>query len=294
MKFLRRALLVTVVGLLSACAGNRGIPASMLGWNRPFPAFKIAGNVHYVGTEKMAIFLITTPQGHILLDSGFEAKVPQLKASVESLGFRFEDIKILLASHAHIDHVQGHAEVRKLTGAKVYASAEDAEVIRTGGKNEWAYGDAFSWTPCPVDEIVRDGQRIDLGGTTLVARFTPGHTRGATTWTMNVSDPALSKKSSLAVVFFSSASVPPGAKLVDNPAYPDAVAAYKKSFARWKALPCDVFLGSHSEFFDLARKYDARKDGQGGKPDPFLDPGGYQRAIADWEKKFLAHVDSES
>ncbi|HEY0707396.1 MAG TPA: hypothetical protein VGG33_11400, partial [Polyangia bacterium] len=95
--------------------------------------------------------------------------------------------------------------------------------------------------------------------------------------------------------FFSSASVPPGAKLVDNPAYPDAVAAYKKSFARWQALPCDVFLGSHSEFFDLARKYDARKDGQGGgKPDPFLDPGGYQRAIADWEKKFRAHVDSES
>src|SRR5262249_19707763 len=150
--------------------------------------FRVAGNVHFVGTGHMGIFLITTPGGHILLDSGFEANVPSLQRSVETLGFRIADIKILLASHAHIDHVQGHALVRRLTGARVLASAQDAPVIATGGKGEWAYGDRYAWAPCPVDGIVADGDRVELGGTVLVARLTPGHSKGATTWTTTVDD----------------------------------------------------------------------------------------------------------
>lgn len=283
---------VRIIGLMTlliglSCAANRGVPASMLGWNAPVPPFRVTGNIYYVGTNEMALFLIATPAGHILLDSGFEVKVPQLRQSVEALGFRFGDIKILLASHAHIDHVQGHASVRRLTGARVLASKEDASVIATGGKGEWAYGDRFSWTPCPVDGIVEDGARIELGGTVLVAHLTPGHTRGATTWTTTV----VNDGRALAVVFFPSATVPPGARLVDNPGFPGVIAAYENSFAVWRRLPCDVFLGAHASFFGLQAK--AKRLRAGERPNPFIDPAGYRQVIATSESRFRAVVESQ-
>jgi metallo-beta-lactamase class B len=247
----------------------------------------VAGNIYYVGTNEISLFLIATPAGHILIDSGFEAKVPELRQRIESLGLHFGDIKILLASHAHIDHVQGHALVRRLTGARVLASREDAAVIASGGRGEWAYKDAFSWTPCPVDEIVVDGARVELGGTSLIAHLTPGHTRGATTWTTVVRD----GDRPLAVVFFPSATVPPGARLVDNPDYPDVVAAYRSSFAIWRGLPCDIFLGAHTSFFGMQAK--AKRLNAGRRPNPFIDPAGYAEAIATFETKFNAAVQSQ-
>jgi metallo-beta-lactamase class B len=276
---------VLLFAAVAGCAGGpHGVPASMLDWNRPFQPFRVAGNVHYVGTNVMALFLLTTPAGHILIDSGFEKNVPRLRQNVEALGFRFADIKVLLSSHAHIDHVQGHALVRQLTGARVVASAGDAPTITSGGKDEWAYGDDFSWPPCPVDQIVGDGEAIELGGTTLTARLTPGHTRGAVTWTTTVKEAGRN----LDVVFYASGTIPPGVKVVDNPAYPEAVAAYQRSFATWKALPCDVFLGSHGEFFDLAKKFQKWKDGD---RLAFVDPQGYRRTIAEAERQFRAAVD---
>jgi metallo-beta-lactamase class B len=273
-------VLVALATLAVGCAtGPHDVPWMMRGWNDPFPPFRVAGNIHYVGTNRMALFLLTTPEGHILVDSGFEAGVPQLKKNVEALGFRFEDIKILLFSHAHVDHVQAHALVRQLTGAQVVVSAADAPTVKTGGKEEWAYGDMFSWPPCPVDRIVGDGDVVELGGTRLVARLTPGHSKGATTWTTTVEEGGRT----LAVVFFPSGNVPPGAKLVDNPAYPGVVAAFERSFALWRSLPCDVFLGAHGEFFDLERKW---KRLQAGEANAFVDPAGYRAAIDDAEKKF--------
>jgi metallo-beta-lactamase class B len=286
MRQLRRSL-VAMTMLLSACASNRGIPAAMLGWSAPLPPFRVADNVYFVGNQGMAFFLITTPVGHILLDTGFEAKVPQLRASVEALGFRFTDIKILLASHAHIDHVQGHALVRRLTGARVVASREDAGVIASGGKGEWAYRDTYAWTPCPVDTIIEDGGTVELGGTTMVAHLTPGHTRGATTWTMNVHEDGRS----LAVLFFPSASVPPGVRLVNNPDYPTVVQAYETSFARWRELPCQIFLGAHGAFFDLQGK--SKRLAAGERPNPFIDPEGFARTITDFEAKFHAVLASQ-
>src|SRR5438067_6493332 len=166
---LRAWLAVSLALIATACVGPHDVPWAMRTWNGPFAPFRVAGNVYFVGTNNLGIFLITTPAGHILLDSGFEPNVPALRRSVEQLGFRFEDIKVLLASHAHIDHVQAHALVRRLTGARVLASAADAPVIETGGKGDWAYGTAFAWPPCPVDAIVKDGEKVELGGTTLVA-----------------------------------------------------------------------------------------------------------------------------
>jgi metallo-beta-lactamase class B len=280
-------VLSSLVTVASCSAVQHGVPISMTSWNRPVESFRIAGNIHYVGTSNMALFLLTTPSGHILLDTGFEDGVPRLRRNIEALGFRFEDIKIVLSSHAHIDHVQAHELVRRLTHARVFASAEDALVIRTGGKHEWAYGNSFSWPPCPVDVIVRDGDRVELGGTTLVAHLTPGHTRGATTWTTTVED----EGRRLSVVFFPSANVPPGVRLLGNPDYPRAVSDFEHSFAVWKSLPCDLFLGAHGEFFDVESKRKRQKSGAA--PNPFIDPAGYKRVIAEAEQNFRDVVTSE-
>jgi metallo-beta-lactamase class B len=210
-----------------------------------------------------------------------------LRQNVESLGFRFQDIKILLSSHAHIDHVQGHALVKQLTGARVMASAEDALVIRTGGQHEWMYGDMFSWPPCGVDTIVKDGDKVELGGTTLVAHLTPGHTRGATTWTTTVEEDGRR----LSVVFFSGANIPPATRITQNPDYPRAAADFEHSFSVWKTLPVHIFLGAHGEFFDLASKRKRQQAGE--RPNPFIDPAGYRRAIADAEQTFRDIVASE-
>lgn len=271
---------------VAGCAGQAGVPYGMRAWNRPFAPYRIVGNVHYVGTNEIAQYLITTPQGHILLDSGFEVSVPRLAANVRALGFRFEDVKILLASHAHIDHVQGHAAVRRLTGATVMVSAADAPVIATGGRGEPVFDGIYAWTPCPVDHVVADGERVTLGGTTLVAHLTPGHTRGATTWTMEVTEGGRT----LSVVFFPSANVNAGVRLVGNARYPEIADDFRRSFAVWKQLPCDVPLGSHGYFYDMQAK---RQRLTSGGANPFIDPAGYRRLVAEAEDRFNAQLVNE-
>jgi len=293
------ALAVTVftTALAASCAEQAGVPYAMRSWNRDFPPFQVIGNIYYVGTSEMAEFLITTPAGHILLDSGFEASVPRLRDNVGKLGFRFEDIKILLASHAHIDHVQAHALVRRLTGAQVVVSAPDAPFIEAGGKGEPVFDGIYSWTPCPVDLVIEDGDTMVLGGTTLTAHFTPGHTRGATTWTMRMAaDTPGTGGRPLDVVFFPSANVNSGVRLVGNTRYPEIAADFQRSFAVWKSLPCDVFLGAHGQFFGLRDKR-ARQEEEGGAAagaaNPFIDPDGYRRLISEAEQRFTAQLRSE-
>jgi metallo-beta-lactamase class B len=267
----------------------------MRSWNRDYPPYRVIGNIYYVGTNEVAEFLIATPAGHILLDSGFEASVPRLRDNVARLGFRFEDIKILLASHAHIDHVQGHALVRRLTGARVVVSAPDAPFIAAGGKGEPVFDGVYSWTPCPVDRVINDGDTVALGGTTLTAHLTPGHTMGATTWTMRLPpDAAGAGGKALDVVFFPSANVNPGVRLVGNARYPAIAADFQRSFAIWKALPCDVFLGAHGQFFGMRDKRARQVEGeQPGAPNPFVDPDGYRRLIAEAEQRFTSQLRSE-
>jgi metallo-beta-lactamase class B len=272
---------------LSACVAKYGIPGSMWHWDRNFPPHHVIGNIHYVGSSDLAQFLITTPQGHVLLDSGFEDSVPRLRDHIHALGFRFEDIALVLSSHAHIDHVQAHALVRNLTHAQVVASALDAPFIASGGQGESVFDGTYAWRPCPVDRRIGDGERVELGDTTLTARITPGHTKGATTWTMQVA----SGSRKLDVVFFPSANVNRGVRLVGNPRYPNIASDFEHSFAIWKALPCDVFLGAHGDFYDMRAKYD-RLDAHDGE-NPFIDPAGYRRAIADAEQRFRAQLASE-
>jgi metallo-beta-lactamase class B len=278
-----------------SCASGAAVPSQMWNWNRPFPPYQVIDNIYYVGSNEVAQFLVTTPAGHILLDSGFETSVPRVRENISALGFRMEDVKFLLTSHAHIDHVQGHALVRRLTGATVVTSARDAEVIAAGGKGEAVYDGVYSWPPCPVDRAVADGDKVTLGGTTLTAHLTPGHTRGAVTWTMQVAGPAGSARPRpLDVVFFPSANVNPGVRLVGNARYPEIAADFTRSFATWKALPCDVFLGVHGAFYDMRQKRERQEAAVDAIPNnPFVDPPGYRRFVAEAEERFRSQLASE-
>lgn len=254
-------------------------------WTEPFPPFRIASNLYYVGSKALASYLVTTPEGHVLINSDLEASVPLLRKSVETLGFKFNDVKILLISHAHYDHNAGSAAIQKLTGATYMVMDADVSVVESGGKTDFQYGDSptSAFPPTKVDRVLHDGDEVKLGGTVLVAHLTPGHTKGCTTWTMKVTESG----KTLDVVIVGSPNVNPGYKLLKNAAYPQIADDYERTFRVLKALPCDLFLGAHGSYFDLDAKYPRLKEGA---PSPFVDPDGYQKYVAERESAFRAEL----
>jgi metallo-beta-lactamase class B len=229
--------------------------------NKQFPPHKIVGNVYYVGTESLSSFLVTTPQGHILINSIFERNVPTIQDSVQKLGFKFEDIKIVLGSHAHGDHQEGDGLIVKLTGARAMAIAEDIPLLqsmRSPGGN-----------PRPMYESLRDGSEVKLGDMTLTAHHTPGHTPGCTTWTMKVQDGGRSYD----VLIIGSVGVNPGTNLVGNP---QLVALYRQSLKFLRSARVDVPLGSHPAMYSMSEKYPKLK---AGGPNPYIDPQGFQNEV---------------
>ncbi|WP_254507250.1 subclass B3 metallo-beta-lactamase [Anatilimnocola floriformis] len=247
--------------------------ASIARADAPFPAHRVAGNTYYVGSQELASFLITTPDGHILINSSFEETVPLIRGAVESLGFKMKDVKYLLASHAHSDHVAGHAKMRELTGAKVVVMTGDEDVIKNGGKGQYLYVDS-RWPECPVDRVLKDGDEVTLGGVKLTARHTPGHTRGCTSWTWQ----EMVDGKQLDVVVIGSPNVNPGFRLVGNKEYPTMADDYAQTFKTLKSLPCDIFLGAHGNYYDMAAKHEklAKKPAE----NPFIDPQGYKAYVA--------------
>jgi metallo-beta-lactamase class B len=239
-------------------------------WHLQFPAFKIAGNIYYVGTADLAVYLVNTPQGNILINTDFIEDVPVIRKSIESLGFKFGDIKIILISHAHGDHDEATSLIRKETGAKLMVMEQDvAEEERAGRGRPGAH----------VDRVLHDGDTVELGGSKWVAHLTPGHTPGCTTWTTRVSDGGRN----LNVVIVGSPNVNPGYYLVGNKKYPGIAEDYVKTFAVLKSLPCDVFLGAHGAYFGLQAKYAKWKAGD---RNAFIDPEGYKAYVAEREKTF--------
>lgn len=241
-----------------------------------FPPHKIIGNVYYVGTQSLGAFLVVTPEGNILINSAYERTVPVIRKSVSDLGFRFADTKIVLGSHAHADHMEGDAMVKELTGAKVMAMAEDVpalERMKPGDK------------PHPIDRVLHDGDEVNLGGSTLVAHLTPGHTRGCTTWSMKVQDGGQTYN----VVIIGSMGVNAGTRLVNNAQVPHIADEYKRGFKVLRGLACDVPLGSHPAMYNLAEKY--QKLGKG--PNPFIDPAGYKAEVDIEEHAFLEVLDQQ-
>lgn len=258
-------------------------------WTRPFPPFRIAGNLFYVGSEDLAAYLITTPQGDILINSNLESSPTQIKRSVEALGFHFADIKILLISHGHYDHCAGSAQVKKMTGAQYFVMDADVPVVESGGRNDFHYAsDKSMWfPPTHVDRVLHDGDTVRLGGAVLTAHLTAGHTKGTTTWTMD----EIEAGKTLHVVIVGSPNVNPGYKLVDNKAYPHIAADFRRQFQTLKSLPCDIFLGAHGGYFGLKQKYQRWKSGD---RRAFIDPEGYKRYIADREQAFETELERQS
>lgn len=254
-------------------------------WTEPFPPFRIAGNLYYVGSKGLASYLITTPNGHILINSDLEASIPLLQASVAKLGFKFNDIKILLISHAHWDHNAGSAKVKDLTGATYMVMDADAPVVESGGKSDFHYGSDSSslYPPTKVDRVLHDGDQVKLGDAVLVARLTPGHTKGCTTWTMTVREAAKSYDA----VIICSPNVNAGYKLVGNAKYPGIADDFARTFRVLKSLECDLFLGAHGSYFDMEAKY-ARM--LAGDTNAFVDPKGCSAFVAEKEEAFRAEL----
>jgi metallo-beta-lactamase class B len=254
-------------------------------WTEPFPPFRIAGNLYYVGSRGLANYLITTPQGHILINSDLEASVPLIRASVEKLGFKFSDVKILLISHAHSDHNAGSAMIKQLTGATYMVMDADVPTVESGGKSDFQYGNTPSslYPATKVDRVLHDGDEVKLGDAVLVAHLTPGHTKGCTTWTMKVSEAGKAYDA----VIVGSPNVNPGYKLANNTLYPRIAEDYERMFRVLKSLPCDLFLGAHGSYFDLEGKY-ARMNKRG--QNPMVDPDGYKKFIGQKEQDFRTEL----
>lgn len=257
-------------------------------WRAPVPPRRLVGNIYYVGAIGVSSFLITTADGHILIDTGFEDTVPIIRRGVEQLGFQIADIKYILSSHAHIDHTGGHAAMKRLTGASIVASAADARVLASGGADDFIPfpKDLIVYAPVRADRRVGDGESVTLGGVTLTANLTPGHTRGATTWTMNVTESGRT----FDVVFFSSASLNSGTRLLGRPAYPEIVDDFERTFVRLKSLSCDIFFAPHGGQFAMAEKFARHERGE---RDAFVDPDGWRTLIANAEKAYRDQLKAE-
>ena len=255
-------------------------------WTTVVPPFRIAGNLYYVGSRDLASYLITTPQGHILINSNLVTSPPQIRASVEKLGFHWRDIKILLISHAHYDHCAGSARILRETGAKYTVMDADVADVESGGRANFAFGHQkglLLYPPAKVCRVLHDGDKVQLGDTTLIAHKTAGHTKGCTTWTMQVADQGRTYN----VVIVGSPNVLSSYNLIDDPKYPQMAADFERQFRTLKALPCDIFLGAHGGYYDMLAKYKRLKAGDA---HAFVDPAGYKAYIAEAEQAFRVNL----
>ena len=261
-------------------------------WNRPATPHQVIGPVYFVGTNSLGSFLITTRSGHILLDPGFVESVPLIKNSMRALGFKYEDIRILLNSQAHYHHAAGLALIKRETGAQLMAMADDAPLLESGGRGDFLFGDDYPFPPVTVDRRLRDGDVIELGGLRLVARHTPGHTKGAATFVTN----AVDRGQAYQVVFATSTTVNPGTKLIDNPKYPNVVSDWERTYAILESLAPGVWVSAHTNVFDMTGKLARRTTGRGAiKPgdNAYVDPTGYRAFLATSRQRFAALLKDE-
>ena len=251
-------------------------------WNQPMEPFRIAGNIYYVGTANLASYLITTPQGDFLLDGGLPESAPLIEKSIAKLGFHLTDVKILINSHAHFDHAGGLAALKPDTGAQLIASRPDGELISQGRQVYFDLGPDTKFPAAKVDRFIEDGGTLQLGGTTLTAHLTPGHSLGCTSWTM----PAVDAGKTYNVVFVCSIAVS-GFHFLNNPKNTHLIEDFNSTFAKLHQLPCDIFLAPHSESFHLSEK---RARMQTGGPNPFIDPGEFAAFVNASEQDFRREV----
>ena len=281
-------LITTLAIAAVACSHAASTAQTNPEWTRPFPPFRIIGNIYWVGSYDLSTYLITTPQGHILINTGVGDTAQQIKASVEQLGITMRDVKILTATHGHWDHVAGMADLQKMTGATVVTSELDKELLESGGKADFRWGDTPSarFHPVRVDRTFKDGEAISLGGTSLTPHFHPGHTKGATSFTTVVRENGKTYR----VIIANLGSINPGVRVTGMPGYPGIEQDYARTFRAQKAMTIDVFLASHASQFGLHAKY---RPGDAYNPERFVDPAGFLEAVTGLEKTYLAQVAKE-
>ena len=253
-------------------------------WSRPYPPFRIAGNLYYVGTYDLGCYLVTTPKGNILINTGLAASAAQMKSNIESLGFRFSDTKILLTTQAHYDHLGAMAAIKKATGAKVWVNAPDAPVMADGGSSDYAFGNGTpTFEPIKADSLLKDGDTIRLGGVQLVMLSHPGHTKGSCSYLLKTSE----EKKSYTVLIANLPTIVIEKSFPEVVEYPSIARDYANTFASLKSLRFDLWVASHASQFGLHRKH---KPGSKYNPAAFSDRAGFNKAVADLQKQYEEHL----
>ena len=255
-------------------------------WTRPFPGHRVIGNLYAVGTYDLAVFLIASDDGHILINTGLEDSTAQIRDNIESLGFRLEDVEILLQMQAHWDHTAALEEIKQITGAEMWATEDDAPVLEDGGFSDPHFGGEETFKPITVDKIIADGELIELGAIRLTVLETPGHTAGSSSYLMEVSEGGRDYHVAIANM----GTINPGKKLVVEPTYPGVADDFAETFRRQKALDVDVWVSAHGSQYGLHDKYEA---GQAYSPDTFVDPDGFLAAVERLERLYLEQLASE-
>ena len=276
--------LAVAAGLILVVAAP--VAAQNEAWTRPFPGHRVIGNLYAVGTYDLAVFLITSDEGHILINTGVEDSTAQIRENIESLGFRLEDVEILLQMQSHWDHTAALAEIKEITGAEMWATAADAPVLEDGGFSDPHFGGRQSFAPVSVDKIIADGDLIELGTTRLTVIETPGHTAGSSSYAMQVSEGGRDYN----VVIANMGTINPGKKLVVDPTYPGVADDFAETFRKQKAWDVDVWVAAHGSQYGLHGKYEA---GQDYSPDTFVDPDGFLAAVERLEGLYREQLATE-
>ncbi len=256
------------------------------GWTKPFPAFRVIGNLYGVGTYDLSVFLITTDAGHILINTGLADSTAMIRDNIESLGFRLEDVEILLTMQAHWDHVAAMSEIKQIADAQVWATAKDARVLEDGGFSDAHFGGEETFTPVTVERILEEGDVIELGGIRLTVYEHPGHTEGSSSYTMQVTEGGVEYD----VVIANMGTINPGKRLEVDPTYPGVSEDFASTYRRQKQMDVDVFVSAHGSQYGLHDKY---VPGQAYSPDTFVDPEGFLTAVERLESIYLEQVAAE-
>ena len=262
------------------------LTAQQSGWTTPFEGHRIIGNLYYVGTYDLAVFLITSDEGHILINTGAQSSTSMIENSMESLGFKLKDVKILLTMQAHWDHTAALAEIKEMTGAEMWATADDAPVLEDGGVSDRHFGGKESFKPISVSHIINDGDLIELGDIQLKVLETPGHSNGSVSYTMTVNEGGKDYK----IGIINMSTINPGKTMTGKPTYTGVAADFAETFLKQRAVDLDVWVSAHASQYNLHKKY---KAGQAYSPDTFVDPEGYRKKVAAYEKAFFEQVLSE-
>ena len=255
-------------------------------WSRPFPGFQIIGNLYGVGSYDLSVFLITSEEGHILINTGLEDSTQMIRDNMASLGFRLEDVKILLTQQAHWDHTAALTEIKELTGAEMWATVKDARVLEDGGFSDAHFGGRESFRPIDVDKIIRQGEVIELGDIRLTVHVHPGHTEGSSSYAMRVNENGRDYD----VLIANMGTINPGKQLTVDPTYPGVAEDFLDTYQRQKAMDVDVWVAAHNSQYNMHEKYQA---GQAYSPDNFVDRAGFIRAVEELEQRYREYVAEE-